>query len=154
MISDQPQHSFSQLFWFDDVFNRLIISYLRRSWYVTQRQSPATSDTTSLLAPQDVMSTIPQQQQQQLKKLGIIIHYLDQFNHNRSRGHRAKQRCSRNHWRGLLSFQDFRLGTYGYAAIQLLFLNTPFLCSGLNCGDWLSPYSLESACFPCGLNGS
>jgi hypothetical protein len=24
------------------------------------------------------------QQQQQLKKLGIIIHYLDQFNHNRS----------------------------------------------------------------------
>jgi len=27
---------------------------------------------------------ISQQQQQQLKKLGIIIYYLDQFNHNRS----------------------------------------------------------------------
>ena len=26
------------------------------------------------------------QQQQQLKKLGIIIYYLDQFNHNRIKG--------------------------------------------------------------------
>ena len=67
---------------------------------------------------------ISQQQQQQLKKLGIIIYYLDQFNHNRSLHtprEGAKQRRSRNHWRGLLSFQDFHPGMYGHAAIQLLF---------------------------------
>ncbi len=56
-------------------------------------------------------------QQQQLKKLGIIIHYLDKFNHNWSlhtlRAPGQTQHCSRNHWRGLLSFQGFHLGTYG-----------------------------------------
>jgi hypothetical protein len=142
-------------------------------WESTYMRSPSRRRDTYLV-PTTYLSTIPTsfyvtrrqqplhflfQQQQQHKKLGIIIHYLDQFNHNRSlhtpraQGQTQTTSQSENHWRGLLSFQDFRLGTYGYAAIQLLFLNTPSLNIDLDCCDWLSLYSLQSACFPCGLNG-
>ena len=66
------------------------------------------------------------QKQQQLKKLGIIIYYLDKFNHNwslhtpRAQGQTALQ--SKPLERGLLSFQDFHPGTYGCAAIQNCFV--------------------------------
>ena len=97
------------------------------------------------------------QQQQQLKKLGIIIYYLDKFNHNwslhtpRAQGQTALQ--SEPLERGLLSFQDFHLGTYGCAAIQLLFsniaLSTRCGVERLRCVD---SYPLESTRLPRGLD--
>jgi hypothetical protein len=96
-------------------------------------------------------------QQQQLKKLGIIIYYLDKFNHNwslhtpRAQGQTALQ--SEPLERGLLSFQDFHLGTYGCAAIQLLFSN---IALSTRCGFVLlrcvDSYPLESTRLPRGLD--
>jgi len=87
--------------------------------------------------------------QQQLKKVGIIIHYLDKFNHNwslhtpRARGQTALQ--SKPLERGPLSFQDFHPGAYGCAAIQLLLSSFVLL----HCADL---YPLESTRLPSGLN--
>jgi hypothetical protein len=93
-------------------------------------------------------------QQQQLKKLGFIIYYLDKFNQNwsihkpRAQGQTVLQSKPLEMERGHLSFQDFHPGTYGCAAIQLLFSNiTLSRCSFvlLRCVD---SYPLESTRLP------
>ena len=96
------------------------------------------------------------QQQQQLKKLGIIIYYLDKFNHNwslhtpRAQVQTALQ--SEPLERGPLSFQDFHPGTYGCAAIQLLFSNSAFSRCGVVLPRCVDSYPLESTPLPRGLN--